>query len=867
MSAATTALVVSPSGAAPFLRAPLVDSVWRAPLVPVALAFSAGILLDRFCSLPLAGSLFAAVVMLAAWTATLRGRSAGLPLVYLALAVAALGSAYHHCRCETVAADDISLLVDEEPKIVELRGYLDAEPVTQRPESDPLRSFERQGINAGSTMSVLYVSGYRLRDEWLPVSGRAQLQVTGTLTGMHAGDEVEVVGRLEEPEGPANPGERDYAADLREQGIRAVLRVLKGPDGVTRLERGGTWSPGAWRARVRGWGVRCLQQAMPQRQSGLAAALLLGEGSLLGKREWDRYIRTGVIHVLVVSGQHLVVLGGFVWAWLRFAQVRQRRGVLVVILLLWVYAFVAGMRPSVLRATLTLSVFGGGLLVRRPVIAANAFALAWLMVLLLDPADINDMGCLLSFLCVAGLYWDRGRQLATQSAVDPLDRLVEQARPAWQRGLFGLGRAIRTPYLVTLGLALVVSPLVAARTHFVPVVGLLIGPPVILLTSVALVTGFLYLLACLFLGSWALPFAQPVRWCLAGCDWLVELGDGLWTRHGYVSDIPSWWVWGFYLLLGVGLLLERSRRLWRWALLVGLTWLCVGLLAGAASFRPDELRVTFLAVGHGGCTVIETPDGRTLLYDAGSLRGPDVVRRQIAPFLWQRGIRRIDEVFLSHADLDHFNGVRDLLERFAVGQITCTPSFNEKDNRAVRHILEVIEASRVPVRRVWRGDHLDAGEVEIEVLHPPEKGPEGIENVRSLVLWLRHGRQAVLLTGDLEGVGLDQVIHRPLKQQIDVLMAPHHGSRRIGNQTGLVNWARPQVVVACAGRPRSPSGEMNPYEVQGARFLGTWPHGAVTVRSHASGMVVETFVTKERFVVRPGKRVEKGEKKQSGRPF
>src|SRR4051812_12309196 len=171
MSTATTALGVSSRGPAPFLREPLAESVWRAPLVPVALAFSAGILLDRFCSVPLVGSLFAAVVMLAAWTATLLGRSPGLPLVYMALAATALGAAYHHFRCEIVAADDVSLLVDEEPKVVELRGFLDAEPVVQRPESDPLRSFESKGLNAGSTVSVLRVTEYHLRGEWVSVSG------------------------------------------------------------------------------------------------------------------------------------------------------------------------------------------------------------------------------------------------------------------------------------------------------------------------------------------------------------------------------------------------------------------------------------------------------------------------------------------------------------------------------------------------------------------------------------------------------------------------------------------------------------------------------------------------------------------------
>src|SRR5438128_7169068 len=115
-------------------------------------------------------------------------------------------------------------------------------------------------------------------------------------------------------------------------------------------------------------------------------------------------------------------------------------------------------------------------------------------------------------------------------------------------------------------------------------------------------------------------------------------------------------------------MLPTLRRWWSWCVLALLVWLTVGLANSAARPRADELRCTFLAVGHGGCVVLETADGRTLLYDVGSLGGPEMTRRHLAPFLWQRGIRRIDEVFLSHADLDHFNGLTALLERFALGQ-------------------------------------------------------------------------------------------------------------------------------------------------------------------------------------------------------
>src|SRR5262249_1148413 len=178
-----------------------------------------------------------------------------------------------------------------------------------------------------------------------------------------------------------------------------------------------------------------------------------------------------------------------------------------------------------------------------------------------------------------------------------------------------------------------------------------------------------------------------------------------------------------------------------------------------------------LAVGHGGCTVLETPDGRVLLYDAGALSGPDVTRRLIAPYLWSRGIRRVDEVFLSHADNDHFNGLKDLLERFKVGQVSWTPTFREKPTAAVREIVSALKKHDIPVRIVKAGTRLTAGEVELEVLHPPEQGPEGNENARSLVVLLRHAGYTILLTGDLEGPGLDLVLGMPPKR-VDILTSP-----------------------------------------------------------------------------------------------
>jgi competence protein ComEC len=819
--------------------------VWHAPLVPVALAATAGIVLDRYLSLPLPVSLLTAFLGLVAWTTVRLERPRGLPLVYLGLTVCALGAAYHHWQREIHAADDIGKFVRAAPQPVQVRGVLAEEPsIVRRPQHDDLQSFG----HPDSTVSVLRVHTVKGDEDWIPASGRARLTVAGRLESVHAGDEVEVVGRLVAPQGPANPGEFDFASHLRDQGIWAWVVVQKTSGGVTRLAEGWRWSFTGSLAVLRGWGRRTLEAALPPHLSGVAAALLLGDDSAMMRREWDKYIRTGVIHVLAVSGQHLSVLAIFLWWTLRIAGIGRRQGALFVGLFLLGYALLAGGRPPVLRAGVAVTVGCLGLLLRRPTMLANTFALAWLIVAALDPTDLFGTGCLLSFLSVAVLYWGCSRLFRRDLL--PLDRLVEQTRPRWQRALRWLGRQAFLGYATGLAIWLALTPLVAARTQLVSFVGLLIGPPLVILTSAALIAGFLLLLTAAVCGPLVPVFAWPTRWALEGCEWLVGLGERLPASHWYVGTVPEWWLWVFYVGLFAVLLFVSIQRLWRWAAAAGLGWLCVGLLGGAIRLPAEELRCTFLAVGHGGCTVLETPDGRTLLYDTGSLSGPDVTERQIAPYLWHRGIRRIDEVFLSHADLDHFNGLPALLERFAVGQVTCTPTFRDKASPGVAHTLAALDKRRIPIRIVSAGDRLSAGPLEMQVLHPPRSGPEGNENARSMVLLVRHLDHSILLTGDLEGPGLERLLSQP-RIPVDVLMAPHHGSRT-SNISELASWAQARAVISCEGPPRSGNRPPEPYTPLGATFLGTWPHGAVTVHSHPTGLVIDTYQSGQRLVIRRG---------------
>jgi competence protein ComEC len=772
-------------------------------------------------------------------------------VLWLWLAAAGLGAVAHHDHRSRFPADDIGNFAGDEPVPVRLRGRIYEEPVRYRdPKPDPLLTFQKPE----TTVTVIEVAAIEAAEGWTPARGQVRLTVEGRLEGVHRGDAVEAVGLLSRPPPPANPGERDYQSLLLDQQITAVMRSKGTESSVTRLEEGWRGSLFGWLAAVRGWGTRVLFESLPESEAGLAAALLLGDGTAMEREQWDAFVRTGVVHVLAISGQHLVVLAGFLWLVLRAAGVRRRKGALAIALLMIAYALLTGGRPSAMRAAVMVSCLCTGIIVRRPISPANAFALAWLAVIVFNPTDPFTAGCQLSFFSVFVLIWFLGPWLRPRE-LTPLEELIEESRGPLERLARWVVRIVASFYVISLVLCAGNAPLILSWQNIISPTGILLGPPLILLTSIALVAGFLLLLFSA-LGTWAAwPFAQVTRWSLAGCEEVVRLGEAIPGGWVYAPGPETWWLVGCYAAVA-GLVLLSGR--WRFRSLAALVvWTLFGLAVGVHRPDPEELRVTFLAVGHGGCVVIETPDGRVLLYDTGTTLGPDTVRRTVAPFLWHRGISRIDEVFLSHADLDHFNGVPELLKRFAVGRVTVTPSFADKSSPGVEYVLAEIARHGIEVRIARTGDRFAAGELAIEVLHPPSIGPAGIENARSLVLLLHHAGHTILLTGDLEEPGQSMVVKEPIAPA-DVMLAPHHGAVGANGRAEpdgryspgpMALWARPRFVVS--SQKPGPTGHLtDAYGAVGAVVWDTPTAGAVTVRSNATGIVAESFRACEVRVVR-----------------
>ncbi|WP_406698818.1 ComEC/Rec2 family competence protein [Singulisphaera sp. Ch08] len=818
--------------------------VLLSPLVPVALAYVVGIVLDR--AFELWGTEVWAGLALVGATIAAWGRDRKVPAVAgLVIAIVGLGGGSHHAYWSDLASDDLARGVTGVPRPMWVRGVLWD---VRGP-----RAGERLGSSA-TTRAVIAVTGICDGRIWRPAQGRAQLIVVGDRSDIVPGHGVEAVGVMSAIAGPLNPGEFDYRNYLRAQGIRLRLAV-DGPDEVWADPAAPLWIWTNWLGRVRAWSYDRLVADLNPKVAPLAAALLLGRREGVDPDINDAFARTGTTHLLAISGLHLQVLAGVLWFVFRSLGLGRRGAFAALALVTVAYALLVGLAPSVVRsAAMTVAVCGAGLF-DRPVRSANNLALAALITLWMNPTDLFDVGCQLSFLAIAAIFWGvtpttnllrhtyYALTFRIQGPGSPLDVLERSLEPWW------LAQMRRWPLLVTPGLIvstvvwLAALPLVALRFHIVSPIGVLLNIPLIPLTSLALIASGLSLGLSAIWGPLGGPAAWVCAMTLAATEFLVRWGASQSWGHAFVPGPSQAWVLIVYGLLAFATVVGIRRwplRRTAWSLLAG--WVVLGLVLPWHPRREGRLEAEILAVGHGLAVIIQTEAGGTILYDCGRMHDPSVGRRIVAPALWARGVSHIDAVVLSHADSDHYNGLPDLLERFTIAEVRVPPGFASPANPGAVQLLETVRTHGVPIRVMAEGEQWESAGARLSVWHPPESfSPASSDNARSIVLAVESAGRHLLLTGDLEQEGLTRLLDRPAFP-LGAILAPHHGGRS-ANPEALYTWARPDLVVVSQRPPAV--GTHDPLEALGPRdipLLRTWQRGAIRLRWEPDHLAARGFL-------------------------
>jgi competence protein ComEC len=260
--------------------------------------------------------------------------------------------------------------------------------------------------------------------------------------------------------------------------------------------------------------------------------------------------------------------------------------------------------------------------------------------------------------------------------------------------------------MVSLIIWLLTMPLCMARFHLFTPVGVLLNTVLWLPMAAALICGFGVLVFGWLLPPVATVFAFGCDQSLALLEWCIDAGAAVPGGCFWVPGPAGWWLAGFYGALALWAAVPALRPPRRWFVALAAGWAGVGFLVPMLSSDRAELDCTILSVGHGSAVVLGLPSGATILYDAGQFASPDYGARSIAACLWSRGVTHLDAVVLSHSDLDHYNAIPELLERFSVGVIYVSPVMFEEENQAMAALAESIRRAGVPVETISAGDRL-----------------------------------------------------------------------------------------------------------------------------------------------------------------
>ncbi|MBD3289919.1 DNA internalization-related competence protein ComEC/Rec2 [candidate division KSB1 bacterium] len=674
-----------------------------------------------------------------------------------------------------------------------------------------------------------------LETETIQLIGNDSITTTGKILfkspsvsdRLKKGDFITVIGKLKQPPAERNPGEFDYRKYLKAQGIYGIISVFDS----SKIILSNCTKEFPWWDEVLTASRRFLEDKIDSGFEGQNRALL--KGLILGERGEilpevkEAFGKTGVMHVLAVSGLHVgfivLIFGGL----FRLLFIPFRMASILTMFAALFYMALIGFKPPVVRATILVELYLLSTLLQRQANVYNLVSVAALIILLIDPIQLFQPSFQLSFVAVlAIIYFYR----ILKSTLEKFEFYRKAAS-------IPLLNYVLELFLVSLAASCGTLPLTVYYFEKLPILSLFLNILVIPAVGLIIASGFIFILFAGIMWSVSEVLASGLQTVI----------DGLIRFIRMIADLPVSFVPVYqaellhiiaayiFLILVFNLNNSRVRRI------CATVFVAIILLISMESVAGSErcLEVTILDVGQGDASFIRFPNGTNMLIDGGDCTEyVNAGQRHVLPFLKRQGIGKIDILMLSHADNDHVGGLPYILRNIEVGRVI--DSGREADHEFYRDYRHLIDSLKIDYQSMKACEVvLEARDLGVFVFNPKDSLQYDDINNASLVLKIIYGDVSFLYTGDIEEPAEEYLLCYRDALRCNVLKVAHHGSNT-SSMDEFLHYANPEYAVISVGaynRFNHPSERViERLKKYGTKIIQTDENGAVIFKSDGKSL-------------------------------
>ena len=703
--------------------------------------------------------------------------------------------------------NDIRNLLGSERKLATIRGVIVTDPYIQKNEQWKFAGFKPSDPTSGF---YLKFNEIKTVDGWAKITGTVRVQVDEPVIDLEVGNYIQAYCWLERFHTATNPGQFDIAKYLARKNI-FIAASIKSRDGIELLKDGQAGILAKTKRKFRETAAQALLGDVAQEEvsRGLLEALLLGYREDIDSETYQAFLKTGLLHFISLSGMHLGIFIGFVWWLCKTAGLLKRGGAIVCIIAICVFLLIVPPRAPTLRAAIIGFVFCASFLFRRRPNSINTLSLSAIILLLIQPTQLFDVGWQLSFASVLGIVlFCRRIHLFLYETITGLSWY---RKPPMTKPFFRIIARPGPPLLrlLSTGISAWLTGAGILLYHFYTINPLTFLWTVVAFPFVALILTLGYLKIVL---SFLLPTAS---WLLGivvtgsgdALIWIVKVLAKPDISQILIGQVPLDLILLYYgLVLFAGLVYMRHALIKK--VICAIMALAILISLGAAKWQRtyrDNLVIYCLDVGHGQAILAQLPGKANVLFDAGSLHTSDIGRRIVAPFLYYNGINKIDAIIISHNDVDHINGIPEIVEHCEVGSVYANESFfiaiEEEKWGTAKFLNDWLNENGPGIQPISKNLNL-SGKAKITILWPTEQICQDktlSDNDKSTVTLIEFAGRKILLCSDIERFAQQKLLELFPELKVDVLVVPHHSSAKT-IESGFVESLDADISICSCGQ-------------------------------------------------------------------